>query len=59
MPWTRRAVKYLLSSGSPLSDEQQAKMKRELHENPEMGHLKKGEPRRISVRDLIERRRGG
>lgn len=42
MPWTRQQVKYLLSSGSPLSGIQQAKMKRELHADPSMGHKKKG-----------------
>ena len=42
MPWTRQQVKYLLSSGSPLSGGQQQKMKGELHANPAMGHKKKG-----------------
>jgi len=42
MPWTRQQVKYLLSSGSPLSGLQQSKMKRELHASPSMGHKKKG-----------------
>ena len=42
MPWTRRQVKYLLSKGSPLTDEQQDKMKAELHADPEMGHARKG-----------------
>jgi len=42
MPWTRKQVKKLLSSGSPLSSAQKAKMKRELHANPSMGHKKKG-----------------
>jgi hypothetical protein len=42
VPWTRQQVKYLLSSGSPLSSEQQMKMKSELHANPAMGHKKKG-----------------
>ena len=42
MPWTRRQVKKLLSSGSPLTSEQQAKMKAELHRNPKLGHAKKG-----------------
>lgn len=43
MPWTRRQVKYLLSDKvSPLSEEQKAKMKSELHANPSMGHKKKG-----------------
>ena len=42
MPWTRKQVKYLLSSGSPLSGAQKTKMKGELHEDPAMGHKKKG-----------------
>ena len=42
MPWTRRQVRYLLSKGSPLSSEQESKMKKELHNNPAMGHKKKG-----------------
>ena len=42
MPWTRRQVKYLLSKGSPLSGAQKTKMVGELHENPAMGHAKKG-----------------
>jgi len=42
MPWTRKQVKKLLSSGSPLTAQQQAKMKAELHQNPKLGHAKKG-----------------
>lgn len=42
MPWTRRQVKYLLSKGSPLTAEQQNKMKSELHSDPAMGHATKG-----------------
>lgn len=42
MPWTPRQVRYLLSSGSPLSGGQQAKMKGELHASPGMGHMQKG-----------------
>ena len=42
VPWTRQQVKYLLSSGSPLTSQQQTKMKGELHANPAMGHKKKG-----------------
>jgi len=42
MPWTRQQVKYLLSSGSPLSGGQKEKMKGELHANPSMGHMHKG-----------------
>lgn len=42
MPWTRKQVKYLMSSGSPLSKGQKSKMVGELHANPSMGHKKKG-----------------
>jgi len=42
MPWTRQQVKYLLSKGSPLTGSEKEKMKGELHENPSMGHMKKG-----------------
>lgn len=42
MPWTRKQVRLLLSSASPLSEEQQSKMKSELHANPSLGHKKKG-----------------
>lgn len=41
MPWTPRQTRYLLSSGSPLSAEQKAKMKSELHANPALAHAKK------------------
>jgi hypothetical protein len=42
MPWTRKAVKFLLSKGSPLSHEQKHKMLGELHDNPSLGHARKG-----------------
>ena len=42
MPWTPRAVRYLLSKVSPLSSEQRSKMKSELHQNPALAHAKKG-----------------
>lgn len=42
MPWTRKQVKKLLSSGSPLTGPQQDRMKSELHSDPSMGHKKKG-----------------
>ena len=42
MPWTRKQVKLLLSDASPLTPEQMAKMKRELHANPKLGHARKG-----------------
>jgi hypothetical protein len=41
-PWTRKQVKLLLSKYSPLTSEQQSKMKTELHQNPALGHAKKG-----------------
>jgi len=42
MPYTRQQVKFLFSSGSPLSPEQKEKMHSELHANPALGHMKKG-----------------
>ena len=37
MPWTRKQVRYLLSSVSPLTATQKAKMIRELKANPALG----------------------
>jgi hypothetical protein len=43
MPWTRQQVKYLLDKKiSPLTSTQRTKMIGELHQNPAMGHAKKG-----------------
>jgi hypothetical protein len=42
VPWTRRQVRFLESSGSPLTVAQKAKMNQELHSDPSMGHKKKG-----------------
>ena len=42
MPWTKKQVRLLESSASPLTSAQKAKMNRELHANPAMGHAKKG-----------------
>lgn len=42
MPYTRKQVRFLLSKGSPLSPSQESSMKEELHNNPAMGHAKKG-----------------
>jgi len=42
MPWTRKQVKKLLSSGSPLNPAEKTKMKGELHANPALGHARKG-----------------
>lgn len=35
-------MRYLESRGSPLTSEQKAKMNRELHSDPSLGHKKKG-----------------
>lgn len=43
MPWTPAQVRLLLSKYSPLTSAQQSKMKSELHQNPAMGHARKGE----------------
>lgn len=45
MPYTRRQVKFLLSKGSPFSDERKAKLERELHRDPSIGHARKGSDR--------------
>ncbi len=42
MPWTPKQVRYLESSGSPLTAAQKGKMNKELHENPSLGHHQKG-----------------
>src|SRR5271154_4281978 len=42
MPWTRRQVRYLESNDSPLTASQKSKMNSELHNDPAMGHMKKG-----------------
>lgn len=56
MPWTRREVRYLLSSGSPLSSGQKAKMEGELHENPGLGHKK---PKGLVARAQERKARNG
>lgn len=42
MPYTRRQVRYLESSASPLTQAQKDKMNAELHEDPSLGHHTKG-----------------
>lgn len=42
MPWTPKQVRLLLSDASPLSDAQKSKMRDELHQDPAMGHARKG-----------------
>ncbi len=58
MPWTRKQVKLLLSKASPLSRAQKAKMKAELHQNPKLGHAKKGsqELKKPAAKPRVERR---
>lgn len=57
MPWTRKQVKYLLSSGSPLSESQKTKMKKELHANPQIGHKKKAKHHSANDGSFIDKRR--
>lgn len=38
MPWTQREKRFLLSAGSPLTDQQKDKMETELHADPSLGH---------------------
>lgn len=45
MPYTAKQVRYLLSKVSPLSSSEKESIKQELHENPEMGHARKGSRR--------------
>lgn len=42
MPWAPRQVRYLESKASPLTSAQTTKMNAELHDNPALGHQKKG-----------------
>lgn len=42
MPWTPHQVRYLESSGSPLTSAQKSKMNSELHADPSLGHHTKG-----------------
>lgn len=42
MPWTERQVRYLESSGSPLTAAQKSKMNSELHQDPSLAHHQKG-----------------
>jgi hypothetical protein len=42
MPFTRQQVKFLLSSGSPVSAAEKEKIKGELHADPSLGHARKG-----------------
>lgn len=53
MPWTNRQFRFLMSSGSPLTEAQKAKDKAEAHENPAMIHKKKK-----SVYDAAAKRHG-
>ena len=42
MPYTEKQVRFLESSGSPLTAAQKSKMNAELHADPSLGHKKKG-----------------
>ena len=49
MPYTPKQVRFLESSGTPLTAVQKAKMNRELHENPSLGHYKKGHMSKVDA----------
>ena len=55
MPWTPDQVAYLLGKRSPLTQEEKAKMKAELHANPALGHAKKkgAKKRKKSVEEVL------
>ena len=57
-PWTRRQVSYLLSGGSPLTAEEREKMLDELHEDPSLGHRKKGKSPDVQSSRYDWRKRG-
>jgi len=42
MPWTPAQVRLMLSKYTPLKPAQEAKMREELHNNPALGHARKG-----------------
>jgi hypothetical protein len=60
MPWTRRQVRFLESSGSPLTSAQKSKMNAELHADPSLGSKQKGSPAmKHDIREMrIEIHRG-
>ncbi len=55
MPWTPKQVRYLLSKYSPLKPGQKQSMKGELHQDPQLGHAKKGLLHRVMQRLSRER----
>jgi hypothetical protein len=54
MPYTRREVRFLESSASPLTQTQKDKMNRELHDDPSLGHHTKGSPtmKKHNIREI-------
>lgn len=44
MPWTNKQFRFLMSSGSPLTEAQKDKDKAEAHANPAMVHEKRKSP---------------
>ena len=65
MPWTRKQVRFLESSGSPLTAAQKDNMNAELHADPSLGHNKKGseamkhDPQIREMRIEMHRGKGG
>lgn len=42
MPYTQREVRFLLSNASPFSKQKKNEVKAELHEDPALGHQRRG-----------------
>ena len=60
MPWTEQQTRFLLSKGSPLSEDKKEKVKSELHSDPELGHKAPGPAANAqSVARYKSFRRGG
>lgn len=49
MPWTNRQFRFLMSKGSPLTEEEKDKDKAEAHADPSMVHMRKGSSRMASA----------
>lgn len=45
MPWTPKQFRFLMSSGSPLTEAQKNKDKAEAHSDPSLVHARKGSSR--------------
>lgn len=55
MPWTNRQFRCLMSSGSPLTEEQKQRDKAEAHADPSMIHRKKKSNIFAQARERVNR----